>query len=151
MPFAIIGNDGRFLAGNKAFCELIGYGIDELLAMTWRDLTPQEASSVEPGMRIQLAAGQMPRYEKEYVRKDGASVWVEIFLNQLTDDQGCPQIYYMFIADISDRKRNEARIEALLELNEIADRPLQQIVDFALEKAIVLTGSEIGYIGTVSG
>lgn len=150
MPFVVLGSDGRFLAANKAFCEMVGYGIDELLAMTWRDLTPPEAASIEPGMRIQLAVGEMPRYEKEYVRKDGTRILVEIFLSQLTDDQGRPQVYYAYIADISDRKRNEARIEALLELNEIADKPLQQIVDFALEKAIGLTGSKIGYIGTIS-
>jgi PAS domain S-box-containing protein len=150
MPFAVIGTDGQFLAGNKAFCDLIGYGIDELREMTWRDLTPPEASSIELEIRIRLATGQMPRYEKEYVRKDGARVPVEIFLSQLTDDRGRPQGYYAFIVDISDRKLNEARIEAQLELNEIADKPLQQIVDFALEKAICLTGSKIGYIGTIS-
>lgn len=150
MPFVVIGFDARFLAANKAFCELIGYGIDEILAMTWRDLTPPEESSIEPEERIQMAAGQMPRYEKKYVRKDGARIPVEIFLSQLTDDLGRLQAYYAYIADISDRKRNEARIEALLELNEIADKPLQQIIDFALEKAIGLTGSSIGYIGTIS-
>ncbi len=150
MPFVVIGIDGRFLAGNKAFYELIGYDKDELLAMTWRDLTPPETSSIEPLERIQLAAGQMPRYEKEYVRKDRARVPVEIFLNQLTDEQGRPQAYYAFIVDISDRKRSEARIKAQLELNDMIDKPLQQILDFSLERAIDLTGSKIGYIGMIS-
>jgi PAS domain S-box-containing protein len=41
---------------------------------------------------------------------------------------------------------NELRIEALLELNEMADRPMQIIIDFSLEKAIELTRSKAGYL-----
>ena len=41
---------------------------------------------------------------------------------------------------------NELRAEALLQLNEIAEQPMQMIIDFALEKAIALTRSKIGYL-----
>ena len=40
----------------------------------------------------------------------------------------------------------EARLEALLELNQMTGRPLQEITDFALEEAVRLTESEIGYL-----
>ena len=41
---------------------------------------------------------------------------------------------------------NELRVEALLQLNEIAEQSTQMIIDFALEKAIELTSSKIGYL-----
>ncbi len=41
---------------------------------------------------------------------------------------------------------NEARLEALGRLNEMADAPLHEITDFALEEAVRLTGSSIGYL-----
>lgn len=40
----------------------------------------------------------------------------------------------------------EARLEALLALNQMTGRPLQEITDFALEEAVRLTESEIGYL-----
>lgn len=40
----------------------------------------------------------------------------------------------------------ESRLEALLRLNEMAGARLQEITDFALEEAVRLTGSEIGYL-----
>ncbi len=40
----------------------------------------------------------------------------------------------------------ESRLEALLRLNEMTGARLQEITDFALEEAVRLTGSEIGYL-----
>jgi len=40
----------------------------------------------------------------------------------------------------------ESRLEALLKLNEMTGALLQEITDFALEEAVRLTGSEIGYL-----
>ena len=40
----------------------------------------------------------------------------------------------------------ESRLETLLELNQMTDAPLQAITDFALEEAVRLTGSQLGYL-----
>ena len=41
---------------------------------------------------------------------------------------------------------DESRLEALLRLNEMTGALLQEITDFALEEAVRLTGSKIGYL-----
>lgn len=41
---------------------------------------------------------------------------------------------------------NESRLEALLQLNQMTEAPLQEITDFALEEAVKLTQSKIGYL-----
>ena len=41
---------------------------------------------------------------------------------------------------------NESRLEALLEFSRMADASLNEITDFALEKAVMLTKSKIGYL-----
>jgi len=58
------------------------------------------------------------------------------------------------MADISERARiektltlAESRLEALLQLGKLAEGPGQAITDFALEEAVRLTGSRIGYVG----
>ncbi len=55
--------------------------------------------------------------------------------------------------EITERKRaeealklNEQRLEALLRLNQMADAPLDDITNFAMEEATLLTKSKIGYV-----
>lgn len=55
--------------------------------------------------------------------------------------------------DIAERKKieeqarlNENRLETLLTLGRMLERPLKEIVDFTLEKAVELTGSKLGYL-----
>ncbi|MGA2401961.1 MAG: PAS domain S-box protein, partial [Syntrophobacteraceae bacterium] len=47
------------------------------------------------------------RYEKEYIRKDGSRVPVELLVHLVTDSVGAPQYYYSFLTDITERKRAE--------------------------------------------
>ena len=45
---------------------------------------------------------------------------------------------------------NEARLQALVKLNQMAGASLQEITDFALESAVALTSSKIGYLAFVN-
>jgi len=42
---------------------------------------------------------------------------------------------------------DEVRLQALVELNDIAEAPFQQVADFALDEAIKVTQSELGFLG----
>ncbi|MDR3540436.1 MAG: PAS domain S-box protein [Desulfosporosinus sp.] len=59
--------------------------------------------------------------------------------------------------DITERKLveekmklNEQRLKALLKLNQMTKSSVKEIGDFALEEAVKLTGSEIGFLGFVN-
>jgi two-component system, sensor histidine kinase and response regulator len=45
---------------------------------------------------------------------------------------------------------DESRLQALLELSQMTDVPLKEVTDFALEEAVRLTGSEMGYLAFVN-
>nr|WP_048063231.1 ATP-binding protein [Methanococcoides burtonii] len=47
-------------------------------------------------------------------------------------------------------KLDEYRLETLLQLNQMTDRSMQKIVDFAREEAVRLTQSQVGYIAFVN-
>ena len=47
-------------------------------------------------------------------------------------------------------KLNEQRLEALLDLNQMTEATLEEIVNFAMEEAVRLTQSKIGYVAFVS-
>lgn len=91
-PVAVAHNspDGRFEYVNRGFCELVGYSADELLAMTWQQITHPDdiATDLELGQKV--IAGEAPFYtmRKRYIRKDGSAIWVSFFGNFVLDNDG---------------------------------------------------------------
>lgn len=108
-PFATTDLKGNFLDCNPAFEDLLGYSRDELLRLNFRDVTPRKWHAQEK----KIIAGQVRKrgfssvYEKEYVRKDGAVVPVELRTLLACDAGGKPTGLSAFIRDISERRRSE--------------------------------------------
>jgi PAS domain S-box-containing protein len=105
---------GRFLRVNEKLCDIIGYNRDELLTMTWQDITHPEDVAVSLGQYNPLLRGELPSFslEKRYLRKDKSLVWVDVSVSLQRDAAGSPAYSIAIVQDISDRKRLE---EALRE------------------------------------
>ncbi|MGD0961052.1 MAG: PAS domain S-box protein [Methylomonas sp.] len=108
-PFGVGYPDGRLGLINAAFERLTGYSGDELRALDWiMALTPPEWRDIEQHHLLELQReGQPVRYEKEYIKKDGSRVPIELLVHLATDSEGSPAYFYSFITDISERKRSE--------------------------------------------
>jgi PAS domain S-box-containing protein len=107
--FAVGYPDGRLGMCNRAYEQLTGYSAEELRIIDWATkLTPPEWRELE---RLKLEElhlnGQPVRYEKEYIRKDGTRVPIELLVHLVKDAGGKPEYYYSFITDITERKRVE--------------------------------------------
>ena len=89
-PFGIGYPDGRLGLINRAFEQLTGYSAEELRAMDWaKALTPPEWREMERQKLEELArTGQPVRYEKEYLRKDGTRVPIELLVHLARDAEG---------------------------------------------------------------
>jgi PAS domain S-box-containing protein len=105
-PFAVGNVDGSFAMVNKAYCDLLGYTEEEMRHIDWAiGLTPPEYRELQSSKLLDLiATGKPVRYEKEYIRKDGTRVPVELLVHRSTDRTGVP-FYYSFITDLTERKR----------------------------------------------
>ncbi len=116
-PFAVGYPDGRLGRCNHAFEQLTGYTAAELSALDWSTtLTPPEWRDLERQKLDELhRTGQPVRYEKEYVRKDGSLVPIELLVHVVPDAAGKPEYYYSFIADITERKRAESALQTTLQ------------------------------------
>jgi len=105
--------DGRLGQVNKAFEELTGYTAEELQSVDWATtLTPPEWRELERQKLAELnRTGQPIRYEKQYLRKDGTRVPIELLVHLVKDADGKPNHYSSFISDITQRKRTEEKLK----------------------------------------
>jgi PAS domain S-box-containing protein len=124
-PFAVGFPDGRIDRLNHAFEQLTGYSAAELRALDWSaTLTAPEWREMEKRQLDELnRTGQPVRYEKEYVRKDGSRVPIELLVHLARDAEGRPDYYYSFLTDITARKRaEEAASRSRKEIEELVER-----------------------------
>ena len=72
--------EGRFLAVNPAFSRLTGYGVEELASKTLAEITHPDDVEADGSHERRLLAGDVSSYcvEKRCIRKDGATVWVNL-------------------------------------------------------------------------
>jgi PAS domain S-box-containing protein len=110
--FASVDMSGRITEFNPAFQALLGYSPDELLQLTYFDLTPEKWHPYEARL---LAEQVLPRgfsdvYDKEYRRKDGTVFPVELRTFLLRDANGQPFGMWAIIRDVTERKRAETTL-----------------------------------------
>ena len=106
---AHVAVDGTFLRVNQRLCDLLGYARDELLAVTFQQLTHPEDLNADLEALNQVLARRRDNYamEKRYRRKDGSTVWANLTVSLVRDAEGDPAYFISIIEDIDDRKAME--------------------------------------------
>jgi PAS domain S-box-containing protein len=118
---------GRFVLVNDRFCRITGYNREELLTMSFRDITHPDDRKKDSEEFARLSMGEIPVYdvEKRYVRKDGRTVWVHLSVTLIRDAEGRPHLTTGVVQDITDRKRDQEERELLIGRLESVIRELE--------------------------
>ena len=150
---------GRVTSWNAGAEQIKGYSAAEIVGQHFSCFyTPEDIRAGKPDEELRIAAAR-GRFESEgwRVRKDGSRLWANIVLTAIRDAGGNLHGFSKITRDITERRRaelalrlNEARLQALVQLNQMTGASLQEIADFALESAVALTGSKIGYVAFVN-
>lgn len=106
---AEVGLDGRWIEVNRKLLEIVGYTRDELLALTFQDITHPEDLDTDVHEMRRLLAGETTGYtlDKRYVRKDGSPVWICLTGTMVRDGAGQPTHFIAVVEDISERRAAE--------------------------------------------
>jgi len=106
--------DGRWLRVNERLCSILGYAREDLLGLTFQDITHPDDLEVDLDLARQLEAGEIENYrmEKRYRRPDGSFVWAQLTGAVVRTDQGGVDYFIAIIEDIQRRKELEARLVA---------------------------------------
>jgi len=110
--FWVVTLDGRLIETNEAYCRMSGYGRDELLAMSVKDLEAKENPDEICSHIKRVIDRGYDCFETRHRRKDGSLVDLEISTSVI--DEGEDGKYFVaFLRDISERK--QAEMELLFE------------------------------------
>lgn len=101
--------DGRWLRVNDKLCEISGYGREELLGMTFLELTPPEDRQASLDRIRRMLTGKLGPYSivRRYVRKNGSRVWVNLSVSLVRKPSGEADFFICVAEDVTEQKITE--------------------------------------------
>ncbi len=113
---ALVAPDYRVLDANEALSQLIGYPHEELLGLTFKDITHLDDLGAERNRARQMLAGEIETYQKEirYLHKSGRTIWALLNASLVRKENGTPQHFILQVQDITARKKIEQAMQSVL-------------------------------------
>jgi PAS domain S-box-containing protein len=104
--------DGRFLKVNNSFCKTMDYSKDELLNMTFKELTHPDDLQNDLNMLYNAIEEGTSSYNitKRYIRKDRGVVYASLHVSIIRDLNGNPQHIIAQVVDITEKKLAEDKL-----------------------------------------
>src|SRR5215208_2741527 len=104
-----VGLGGEWLRFNDKFCEIVGYGREELGAVSVFELVSPEDYERDFERGVRMLAGELRDYteEKLIVGKGGRRVWINLTVSLVHDDADEPRYFIAVAEDIGRRKQAE--------------------------------------------
>ncbi len=118
---ALVSPEGRFLQVNEALCRIVGYSRDQLIALTFQEITHPDDLDADLELVHQVLEGKIKTYqlEKRYFHADGHIVWIMLSVSLVNNDKGEPLYFIAQIEDITEWK------EVQKELHDARDTALE--------------------------
>jgi len=143
----IADTDGRFRHLNRAWERTLGFSREELLAGRFLDFVhPDDVGRTRDAIAALSSQQQVLGFVNRYRCKDGTHRWLEW--------RSVPEggLIYAAARDITEQRRaadalqlNHERLESLLRISQ-SRTGTQELLDQALEEAVRITRSSIGYV-----
>jgi PAS domain S-box-containing protein len=114
IPYHEIDREGVIRRVNRTECELLGYAPEEMIGRpVWEFVVPEQRDMARDVVRRKLAAPYQPvPFHREWLRRDGGCLIVEMHENLILDSQGQVSSIRTATLDISERQRAEEALRA---------------------------------------
>ncbi len=138
-PAAVIitSPDGRIEYVNPRYTEVTGYSLDEVRGRNPGFLkSGQVSDEVYRELWQTITAGKVWRGELSNLTRDGQVIFEQTSISPIFDDQGRIRHYVAVKEDVTERKRNEARIAHLAFHDVLTDLPNRRLFRDRLDQAL---------------
>jgi len=144
---------GLVTSWNPGAERLKGYNADEIIGQHFsRFYPPEDVEDGKPVRLLELAAAEGSVEDEGWrVRKDGSQFWADVVITALRDSEGRMRGFGKVTKDLTERKRNEDRLWALLERErEVAAR--LQAMDQTKDEILSVVAHDLrGPLGVLDG
>jgi PAS domain S-box-containing protein len=137
---AFVSPDGTWMKVNPTLCSMLGYTKEELLELTFRDVT-HPCDMDENNVYVNdMLMGKTSSYEleKRYIQKNGNIVWASLHANIVRDElQDTPLYFIAHIIDISEKKAGELKLLEIEKMYKMISENARDIISYTSPDGII--------------
>ena len=110
---AITSPEKGWIEVNDRLCSITGYSRDEIVCMTWSEMTHPDDLAADLEQFNRVLSGQIEQYnmDKRFIRKGGEIVWTNLSVGCVRKSDGRVDHIIAVVADITERKRAEEALQ----------------------------------------
>ncbi|MCD4846946.1 MAG: PAS domain S-box protein [Candidatus Aegiribacteria sp.] len=118
---AIISLEKKILDADDRFCEILGYNRDELLEISWKEISFPADIKKESTYFRSLQKSKINEFsiDKRFLNKTGKIVFTNISVKCFLCGKRSPGYYLILAHDITDRKHMEQNLHSQIELEKL--------------------------------
>jgi PAS domain S-box-containing protein len=118
---AIVDGEGGILVVNERLLEMLGYTLEELQLLHFKDITHSEDVVKDLHLYEKLTSGQISYYNlrKRYVRKGGSVMWGDLTVSPVPSSKEHAAVALAIVKDVT---RDVEREERIRQVNEDLER-----------------------------
>ncbi|HEX5617978.1 MAG TPA: PAS domain S-box protein [Solirubrobacteraceae bacterium] len=143
---ALVSPDGSWLRVNDALCDIVGYTREQLMNMTFQDVTHPDDLDADLALVAEVLSGERSGYqmEKRYLRSDGEEVSAILSVSLVRDGDGAPLHFISQVQDISERARLELELRRLATRDDLTGLYNRRFFERELAQQLGLLGRQGG-------
>lgn len=136
---AVLSLEGKFTRVNQALCNIVGYSNEELMQLTFQEITfpdDLEADLERIGLLIE---GKINTYhiEKRYIHKDKKIVWVQLSVSLSRAEDHTPKYRITQVEDITERKHQHQENERFAYYDALTNLPNRRMLLSRLHQSLL--------------
>jgi diguanylate cyclase (GGDEF)-like protein/PAS domain S-box-containing protein len=126
----LVSPAGRFQRVNSALCSILGREPDELMRLTFQELTHPDDLTHDRGFVQETLDGTRDGYQlrKRYLHADGRTIWAQLTVRLVRDAEGVPEHFIAHVEDITERKAFDDRLQYQATHDPLTGLPNRQLL-----------------------
>jgi diguanylate cyclase (GGDEF)-like protein/PAS domain S-box-containing protein len=130
--------DQKWLNVNPRLCEMLGYTQQELVRLTWTELTHPEDLEVDLAQFRRLMSGEIERYsmDKRFIHKAGNIVYTYLTVSCKRKPDGTVDYVIASLEDITERKKSEQVVQHMAHYDGLTGLPNRALFTDRLQQAL---------------
>ncbi|MBE7641697.1 PAS domain S-box protein [Salegentibacter sp. BLCTC] len=110
---ALLNEEGKWLKVNEKVCEILGYTAEELMQLTFQDITHPEDLDKDLNLLKEVIEGKRTNYnlEKRYFHKNGNIVHIILAVSVVRNHSGAILYFVSQIIDITAAKKHTQKLK----------------------------------------